>query len=355
MAQKMDFSKFAKEFSKLGASKGGKARANTLTPEERSEIAKKAVEARWKKAGKLKPKIVKTPAPAKKDEPKKNELPFSLFTGTLEIGDMKIDCHVLNDHRRMLTRNSAISALGMAKKSGGDRLLNFITGERIKPFVSLKLREVIANPIKFTIPQGGIAHGLEADTLVDFCEAVLLANDSGVLQRQQIHIAQHCGILIRGFAKVGIIALIDEVTGFQEHRAKNALRVKLHAFIAEDMQEWAKRFPDEFWFELARLEGIRYSPRSRPLRWGKYIMMFVYDAIDKDVGKMLREKNPNPHYRKNHHQWLKKYGLDKVHDQITKVVTIMKLCADMDQFKKKFNRVFKKNDPQADWFDVWDI
>ena len=34
---------------KLGASKGGKARAKKLTPEQRSEIAKKAAEARWAK------------------------------------------------------------------------------------------------------------------------------------------------------------------------------------------------------------------------------------------------------------------------------------------------------------------
>ena len=55
-------------------------------------------------------------------------------------------------------------------------------------------------------------------------------------------------------------------------------------------------FPDEFWFELARLEGIHYSPRSRPLRWGKYVVMFVYDAIDENIGKALRKKNPDPHY-----------------------------------------------------------
>lgn len=32
-----------------GGLKGGKARANNLTPEERSEIAKLAAQARWKK------------------------------------------------------------------------------------------------------------------------------------------------------------------------------------------------------------------------------------------------------------------------------------------------------------------
>jgi hypothetical protein len=84
--------------------------------------------------------------------------------------------------------------------------------------------------------------------------------------------------------------LIDEATGYQKIREKNALQVKLQAFIADELQDWALMFPEEFWLELARLEGVHYSARSRPLRWGKYIMLFVYDAIDGDVGKELRKK-----------------------------------------------------------------
>lgn len=37
----------AVELGRLGGLKGGKARAEALTPEQRSEIAKKAAEARW--------------------------------------------------------------------------------------------------------------------------------------------------------------------------------------------------------------------------------------------------------------------------------------------------------------------
>jgi len=44
----------AQALAKLGASKGGKARAKKLTPEERSEIARKAVMARWAKQKKTK-------------------------------------------------------------------------------------------------------------------------------------------------------------------------------------------------------------------------------------------------------------------------------------------------------------
>ena len=41
--------KAAQELGRLGGLKGGKARADKLTPEQRSEIAKKAAKARWKK------------------------------------------------------------------------------------------------------------------------------------------------------------------------------------------------------------------------------------------------------------------------------------------------------------------
>src|SRR6266446_4973073 len=106
-------------------------------------------------------------------------------------------------------------------------------------------------------------------------------------------------------------------------------------------------FPDEFWFELARLEGIHYSPRSRPLRWGKYVMAFVYDAVDGDIGKKLREINPAPRFQQNHHQWLKDFGRQKVHDQIERVITIMKLCKNMDEFRDKFAYVFQKSPIQT--------
>ena len=39
----------AVELGRLGGKKGGKARAESLTPEQRSDIAKKAAQKRWSK------------------------------------------------------------------------------------------------------------------------------------------------------------------------------------------------------------------------------------------------------------------------------------------------------------------
>ncbi|MGO9585556.1 MAG: P63C domain-containing protein [Limisphaerales bacterium] len=344
-------SEAAKAMSALGASKGGKARANTMTAEERSEQARAAVTARWAKAGKLKERPAEVPVPASEQEVdstgKTGELiPFSMFRGKLPIGNMEMECHVLSDGRRVFTQREIVRVLTAGRDSGN--LAKQIEGNPLIPNVD-SLGEII----RFKVPGTQFqAFGREATALIELCEKYMQAWDQGLLKGKQKNLATQSSIIIRACAKVGIIALVDEATGYQQVRARNALQMKLQAFIAEDLQEWGRKFPSEFWFELARLEGIHYSPRSRPLRWGKYIMAFVYDAIDKDVGKELRKKNPNPHFKKNHHQWLKEFGKDKLIGQIQSVITIMKLCTNMSDFRQKFDRVFKKTPLQTTFDDI---
>ena len=339
----------AKAMSEVGASKGGRARANVLTAQERRDIAKKAVQARWIKAGKLKTELANEEgSDSPPEQPTEPAVPFSMFRGTLKIGDVTLECHVLDDGRRVFTQGEVVRVL-----TGGTESSNLRRYLRANPLFDADL--VGGQNLQFTVPGNPqVATGFEATFLVEICESYLAARDQSLLRKNQLHLAVQAEILIRSCAKVGIIALIDEATGYQAVRAKRALQMKLQAFIADDLQDWARMFPEEFWHELARLEGVSYSPRSRPLRWGKYVMMFVYDAIDKDVGAELRKKNPNPHFLRNHHQWLQKFGRDQVHDQIQRVVTIMKLCDEMDDFRKKFARVFKKTDTSQmsfEWID----
>ena len=82
-------SEAAKELSQLGASKGGKARAESLTSKRRSEIARTAVEARWRKEGKL------------------TEVPQATHgspDSPLRIGNLMIPAYVLSDGRRVLAQ-----------------------------------------------------------------------------------------------------------------------------------------------------------------------------------------------------------------------------------------------------------
>jgi hypothetical protein len=329
----IDPAEAARALSRLGARAGGEARARSLSPAERRQQASEAARVRWAQAGR------RGPSHGRGGD---DELPFSMFRGTLEIGDVTFECHHLSDDRRVLTQREVVRVLTGGRDSSN--IQRYLERNRFVPDDYLDGRI-----IEFRVPGSAtIAHGYEATVLIEICDFYLELRDQGPLKRGQAALCTSAGIVVRACAKVGIIALIDEATGYQQVRERRALQLKLQAFIAEEMQEWVKMFPDEFWYELARLEGVHYSPRHRPLRWGKYVMMFVYDAIDPDVGRQLRKKNPDPHFRKNHHQWLKDFGRDRLNNQLQQVIAVMKMCDDMDDFRKAFAKVFRKGPLQLE-------
>lgn len=63
--------------------------------------------------------------------------------------------------------------------------------------------------------------------------------------RQRI-IADQCEILIRGFARVGIVALVDEATGYQYERERFELEKILNAYISDEILKWQLTFTDDF-------------------------------------------------------------------------------------------------------------
>ena len=346
----------AKRMAKKGAVKGGKARASVLTAEERSDIASQAARTRWAKE-KGQPLAERDEGQAsavlrQHEQDGERRERVSHFHGEVNFGGLVVPCHVLDDGSRVIAQREVVKVLtGQEKPSG---LIERVIG--VGPLTAyIDASDVASKVIQFRLSGPGhqmLAYGYEATLLIEVCEAFLRARDDGVLSEAQVRVAHRCDIVLRSCAKVGILALIDEATGYQEVRQRNALQLKLQAFISDEIQEWAKMFPDAFWHELARLEHTRYSPRSRPLRWGKYVMAFVYDAVDEDVAKELRKINPSPHFRKNHHQWLKTYGREKVRDHINQVIGVMKTCRDMHDFNRKFGYVFRKDPMQLSFFDL---
>lgn len=324
--------------------KGGEARAAKLTKEQRSEIASSGARARWLKAD-----------PSRKDLPRAE---YGSEDRPLRIGDLSLPCFVLNDERRVLTTSGMLESLSMARGGsmipGMNRFELFATRERINPFVSNELMERIRNPIIFLTPTGQKAHGYEAEVLVELCEAVLAARAAKRLQTQQLGIAHQCEVIIRGLARVGIVGLVDEATGYQDVRKRDALHKILEAYISPDLIPWTKRFPDEFYKEMFRLHGWDYDPASvkRPGVVGKFTNQFVYHQLPPGVLDELRSKNPKDDLgrrRVRHHQYLTQdVGNPNLEGQITKVVTLMQAAENWAMFKRLFARVFPKRGDQSD-------
>jgi hypothetical protein len=265
----------------------------------------------------------------------------------LKIGDIQIPCYVLEEGRRVLIQSNVIKAIGISRGgsggSGGDRLAKFIGGKIIKSFITKGLDERTANPIRFKTTRGNMAYGYEATILADICEAILQARKEGVLQKQQEHIAEQCEILIRGFARVGIIALVDEATGYQEVRDRNELNRILEAYIAKELLPWTKRFPDEFYEQLFRLLNWQYSPlsASRPGYVGTLTKQLVYEKLPPGVLEKLMENNPSVKGRRKHkhHQFLTEdIGNPHLEKHLTAVITLMRISSNYKVFKKHFDK-----------------
>ena len=171
----------------------------------------------------------------------------------LVIEGVEIPCFVLEDETRVLVQRGMATGIGMSNPSGV-QIRVLASSKSIRPFVSSNLIEVLNNPIKFWTP-AGIGHGYPATLLVDLCKAILEARDAGKLRANQAHIAKRADLLLRGLATVGIIALVDEATGYQEIRAQRALATILEKFIADELRPWTKTFPYEFYQQIFRLKG----------------------------------------------------------------------------------------------------
>ena len=275
----------------------------------------------------------------------------------LRISDIEIPCYVLEDETRVLVHRSMVAALGMARggssKGGGDRLLHFVNGSRIKPFINNSLLPVIEKPLKFRAPNGSLAYGYEATVLAEICFAVIDADDIGLLQQQQKHIADRCRILVRGFAVVGINALVDEATGYQDVRVKNALAKILEKYIAKEYRAWTKTFPDEFYHLMFKLKNWPlHDPGAlkRPSVVGRYTNDIVYQRLAPGVLTELRRVNPaneKGNRPQKHHQWLTNdIGHPELHKHLNGVIALMRAATNWDQFKRMVQRAYPKPNEQ---------
>lgn len=268
-----------------------------------------------------------------------HDIPRATHEGTLEFGDIVVPCYVLADGTALITKRGALSALtgGAPKRNDFGRYIDKIPN---------RPEEFSARPIFFRTPRGSLAHGLSAEAFVDIAQLYVDAMHEGRLRLNQRHIGEQCYRIIRALAKVGIVALIYEKTGYKTDHARRALHKILEAYIAPELMPWTKRFPDEFYAQLFRLWGWSYDPASphRPIRVGLLTNMLVYDRLPAGVLDELRAKNPpgeRGRRRHRHHQFLSPdVGHPHLERHLLQLVALMRAAESWDQFLVFFARAF---------------
>lgn len=258
-----------------GKAIGAKARADSLSPEERKDIARKAALARW--------------------NPEPGEMPEAIKDGQLQIGDVWMDCFVLRDGRRVIHKRGIARGLGL-KSTGGNAFMKAMGRKSLGSVITGNLREKIDNPIVFRPLTGDPGHGYEGIFVIELCDAIWEAGRLGLLRPSQQFLARQAEIIVRSSAKVGIIALIDEATGYIKDKRKEEYRELFKEFIRNECKEWEKEFPDQFFDMIYRLYNLRRNhPNRHPQFFGNFIRKYVYTPLASSNGailEMIDEKNP---------------------------------------------------------------
>lgn len=275
---------------------------------------------------------------------------FAKYSGILTLGNRDVDCYVLDDGNRVISLRATVRAI--ADVESGD-LSKYIKVKSLQPFISADA--ITDNMVEFSIPGlPTISKGITAEMFLNICSAYVSALSSKeTLTPKQFSIAVNCSMMINACAKTGLIALIDEATGYQYVREEDALQVKLRAFIAEELRAWEKTFPDELWEEFGRLTHWQGALQQRPKYWGKLVLQLIYDALDPDVANYLKENKPKPAHGHNYHQWLTEdVGVQKLLSHINQVIGIAKTCSTMDELKHKVALYYGRDDLQLTMDDL---
>jgi hypothetical protein len=312
-------------------SQGGNARRDSLTPEARKEIAKKAADARW--------------------------VEKATHSGILKIGDSEFPCSVLSDGTRILTQSDFMTGMGMyysgwvaKNKPEGQSadIPHFLAFKTLEPFIDKHLGNLQSIVVKYQTERGSMAHGIKAEIIPKICEVWMDADEHVKLGGRQKTIAAKAKMIIRALAHVGIVALVDEATGYQDVRNKEALQALLDAFLQKEFATWAKRFPDDFYREIFRLRGWEWNKLSvkRPMLVGKLTNNIVYERLAPGVLTELENRNPKDEKGRRgqkHHQWLSDdLGHPALAQHIHATIAFMRAASNWKQFIEMLDRAFPK-------------
>jgi len=303
---------FTVEIQKMGS----QTAHTKMSAEQRKDRARNAALARWKK---------------KKGIDWHPPLPEVAYRGSGFLGNPDIECYVLTNGERVISSSQAqrlLTGKGEASLVGAGILK--ISG--LKSLISSN--DLADQTVQFYIAGNPtIASGITAEFFSEICHAFVSAACSGHLTSQyQRSIAMRCAVYQKAFMKLGIVAYIDELTGFQSIRSKTALDEKIQAYVLEEARKWEKTFPDLFYQELARLCGLQ-DWKKKPSFYGK-ITNKIYRMVDPDVAEKIKEMADELGTCRHQHL-SENLGLSKLRDSINQTIGLARSCISIQEFNQK--------------------
>ncbi|WP_333620928.1 P63C domain-containing protein [Sphingobacterium multivorum] len=289
-----------------------------------------------------------------------NKVLKATHEGELQLGDKMLSCAVLDDGTRILTASAVFKAFDRPRKGKSnegyraDQMPSFLNANNLQVFVDEQLKGW-TELIPYTGISGTTKSGYNARILRGICKVYMDARNAGALHASQEKLAVIAESLLYALSDIGITALVDEVTGYQYEREKDALQIALKAYIGEELLKWQKMFPDTFYYEIFRLNDWDYTVNGinkRPGVIGKWTKELIYKQLPKGVLEELEArtpKSPEGNYTARFFQSLTPdIGHPALTAQLYKVIGLMNISNNWNEFKTHFNKMVDRKNGQME-------
>jgi hypothetical protein len=305
------------------------------------------------------------------------KLPAEKLSGEIAIDDLKIECYHLDNNTRVISGRGLQKILGINTRKSGKKLIEASGNTLQNLLISFKKKDncpdtvyEIEKVFKDEVIQfkrkgaGGSApytNGFEATFLMDICHFIQDLYLSGILPEKYNELYDRATQVERAYSKLGIIAHIDEATGY--NKEKDEYHKLFKQYILEEAREWEKEFPEELIDIFYKIYGIKkIKGKNHPWFFGKLINKYIYHPLANSNGailKMLQDKNPviisknGTRYRKSRFfQFLKEeIGLPELRKHIWKFIGVGSASVNKSQLERSFARAFPQKGDQIDMFD----
>lgn len=255
----------------------------------------------------------------------------STHHGVLRLGDVRVECHVLENGTRLITQRGVLRAMSVAETT------HF---ERFRDRIPNRPDDLEVSPTPFSFR--GTSLGITAEQFVQIVTLYAQALVAGVLRSTQVPIGQRCAAMLFALAGVGIAALIDEATGYRTRTPPNALEQKMRLFLLDAPSiERERRFPSEYWQALSKLYGVPYVPGKNPPFFQMVVRRAVHDVVDTEVAQRIKERNPEPRDGSLHYQHYTDPALAICDEVIRRNITVMRMSGSPADFWMRHACEFK--------------
>lgn len=280
-------------------------------------------------------------------------LPKARFEGKLSLGGSLLDVAVLDTGKRVITHSAVFRALGRDPRGNAriEGVPAFMDAKNLQPFVDSALREYMEK-IQYIGLDGCVYEGYDARIVPNVCDLYLKAREKGAIETaNQQATAQQAEIVMRGIATVGVIALVDEATGFQYQRKADALAEILEAFIAKELRPWVRTFPQDYYQGLCRLYDMPFPPKKGdtkfPSFFGTLTNNIIYDRIAPSLRPALKAEAKKHEKAGRMHQSLSgDRGVSALREHMKLVCGLLKLATDKDHFFEMLDKTAPKFDTE---------